>query len=117
MQSVAPRVRYGSAWMSGIPVVVLDGRSSLPQDWFKFAEVTSLIKNGVDGIVATSATQAREVLSRLLADKEYARSIGSNGRRSAISAFGVDHISRQWDDFLSEFRPHMSVRLARNYSR
>jgi hypothetical protein len=94
-------LNFMEAWMSGIPVVVLDGRSFLPPDLFKFAEVTSLIQGGVDGMIVTSVAQARDVFALMLDDRELARSIGTNGRRSAIATFGMVPISRQWDDFLS----------------
>lgn len=99
-------LNFMEAWMSGIPVVVLDGRSFLPPDLFKFAEVTSLINAGIDGMIVTSVEQARDVLSRFLDDREFARSIGTNGRHSAVATFGIDNISHQWDDFLSALKSH-----------
>ena len=94
-------LNFIEAWMSGIPVIVLDGRSVLPADYFRFAEVTSLINGGTSGMIVTSVSQAKDVIAYLLDNIELAGAIGTNGRAAATAIFGVENISKQWNEFLA----------------
>jgi hypothetical protein len=94
-------LNFMESWMSGIPLVVLDGRSVLPASTFKFAEIFHLVDHGRNGFIVSSPQQAKEVISSLFADQEMAREIGQRGRETASSLFGLPKIGRLWSEFLS----------------
>lgn len=87
-------LNFMEAWMAGIPVVVVT--EGLPAH----AEIPRLVRDGVDAILAPSATAARDALSRLLADHALAARIGAAGRESATRIFGNAAIAPQWQALL-----------------
>jgi hypothetical protein len=94
-------LNFIEAWMSGIPVIVLDGRSAHPPETFRFAEVLSLVEHGRNGFLASSVNEARQFISALLADRQVAHAIGQEGHIAACSLFGAPTIAALWNEFLS----------------
>ena len=88
-------LNFIEAWMSGIPVIVLDGRNSHPPETFRFAEVQSLIEHGRKRILASTVEEARQFISALLADRQVAQAIGQEGRLAASSLFGDSQRSQR----------------------
>jgi glycosyltransferase involved in cell wall biosynthesis len=86
-------LNFIEAWMTGIPVVSLGPR-------FNTYEVCDLIDHGVNGFYFDDLEALKRCLNRLLADREYAKSIGRAGREKAIQIFGKDKIKQQWVNFL-----------------
>ncbi len=85
------------AWISGIPVVVLDAGFQRN----RFFEIPSLIQHGETGFVFSEEEEARAMLMQLVDDPELAGRIGSAGRQRATELFGTDAIAPQWHDFLT----------------
>jgi hypothetical protein len=92
---------FMEALMTGIPVVAL-GNELWDTKFFKMDvyEVDKIIQNGVNGYVSNNLNDLREAVELLLEDKELARRIGEEGRKTAVSLFDKDIIRSQWKDFL-----------------
>src|SRR4051794_28412909 len=94
-------LNFIEAWMSGIPVIVLDGRNAHPPETFRFAEVQSLIEHGRNGFLASTVEEARQFITALLTDQQAAHTVGQEGRAAASALFGTPTIAALWDEFLS----------------
>jgi hypothetical protein len=92
---------FVEAWMTGIPVVSLSRtRGTLAGNGTY--ELDQLIIHGKNGFLVDSAGDARQILDRLLADYDLAKSISEQARRDATRTFGVHTISAQWRHFLAD---------------
>ena len=86
------------AWMSGIPMVVLDQGV----ERHRFFEIPHLINPEVDGYVCEDDAEARAVIQTLQEDHELGARVGAAGRASAINLFGAETIGPQWQALLTE---------------
>lgn len=90
--------------MTGTPLVCVGPKLGNPHGWFKdltdIYEVPHIIKNGVNGFFADDIDEARGYVKMLLNDRELAKTISINGRKTAISLFDKNSIKGQWDEFL-----------------
>jgi len=87
-------LNFIEALMSGLPLVAF--RFDQPHRYY---EIPALLEAG-GGMVASSVEEARGFLGRLLEDESFARNESQKSRVIAIEHFGLDRISRQWDDLL-----------------
>ena len=91
--------------MTGIPVVALGPQRGndpeiLGQELY---EVSDLITHGQDGFYSDDAVELKQIFDDLLADHDYARRIGEQGRKKAIEISGKETIKREWKDFLLNY--------------
>ena len=86
------------AWMSGIPVVVMD----LGFYRHRYFELPGLIQHGVTGFVCSNVADMRATIARLQADQSFGSTIGQAGREAAIRLFGFENIAEQWRDFFEK---------------
>lgn len=90
---------FAEAWMAGTPVVHV-GEEVLRRAFSTLTfEVPELIKNGVDGFIVNSVTEARAALTSLKLDKELAYSVSRQGIASAERYFGWDRGLHEWGTF------------------
>ena len=85
------------AWICGTPVVAIGPALA----GFNI-EVPYLIENGVNGFTSDSLVELRNYVSDLLNDRDLAKQIGGEGRKSAIELFGKEKIKHQWKVFFEE---------------
>jgi hypothetical protein len=90
-------LNFIEAWMSGIPVVVLDAGAHRD----RFFEIVHLIQHGVTGLVCFDVETAREAIAGLQADPARSERIGRAGRDAAIALFGADTVKAEWQALLS----------------
>ena len=90
-------LNFIEAWMSGIPIVVLDAGAQRD----RFFEIAHLIRHGVDGFVCSDPESAREAIATLQADPALGERIGQAGRASAIALFGDSVIKAEWQALLA----------------
>lgn len=79
------------AMMLGMPVVALAA-----------TEVSSVLRNGENGIAATSYELLLADMHRLLADMSLARHLGERGRRTARERFGIGRFVADWNSVFAE---------------
>jgi hypothetical protein len=94
-------LNFIEAWAAGIPVVAYDEPS-----WHRLPfhrplsrrlfEVPDLLRDGVDGFVATSPRAAHARLRALLADRDHAAAIGAQGRARALQLFSKQKAWQDW---------------------
>ena len=89
-------LNFIEAWMSGIPVVVLDAGARRN----RFFEITHLIRHGVNGLICSDVETAREAIGGLQADPAWGERIGRAGRDAAIALFGADTVKAEWQALL-----------------
>jgi glycosyltransferase involved in cell wall biosynthesis len=90
-------LNFIEAWMSGIPLVVLDAGARR----HRFFEIAHLIRHGVDGFVCSDPETTREAIATLQADPALGERIGQAGRASAIALFGDSVIKAEWQALLA----------------
>lgn len=94
---------FMEASMAGIPVVAIGPNLANTLYHDKTYEVHELIgTSGEAGFWSDNVDELREYCKMLLEDVNLAKSIGAKGRARAISLFGRDSISKQWDEFLNK---------------
>lgn len=90
------------AMMTGIPMICV-GKKIVEEDplldRINYYEISDIIRNGVNGFVSDNINELRDNIHLLLEDKELARSIGDNGRKTAIELFGKEKIKQEWNTF------------------
>jgi hypothetical protein len=96
-ENVPYTLNFIEAWMSGIPLVVLDAGARR----HRFFEIAHLIRHGVDGFVCSDPETTREAIATLQADPALGERIGQAGRASAIALFGDSVIKAEWQALLA----------------
>ncbi|WBO22437.1 glycosyltransferase [Sphingomonas abietis] len=89
-------LNFMEALMTGMPVVAVDFAPA-----HIFYEIPALLAHGA-GIVAKTVKEARAVLTTLLSDESYARSVSAKARARAIELFSTEHIGAQWNAVFQE---------------
>lgn len=84
LRSPMPRAR-GEAMLCGVPTVSARNH-----------DVDLFIRNGVNGFFAGDADELREQLLYLARNRDAARRIGLEGRRTALEIFNLDRFLAQW---------------------
>lgn len=77
------------AMMLGIPVVGL-----------ATTELSTIIRNGYNGFIHTDMELLARNMHLLLHDKELAKEIGMNGRRTALERFGIERFAQDWEKLI-----------------
>lgn len=88
------------AMMTGIPVVAAGPSFSMQIYQQATNEISDIIQNGRNGYVGNSVSEIHDYIEDLLEDKEKAKEMGENGRRTAIQLFAKNKIRQEWTDFL-----------------
>lgn len=66
------------------------------------ANDTSPIVNGENGFISDSISCLREKIQYLLANKEEAKHLGENGRRTVKEKFGLDNFIEKWETAITD---------------
>lgn len=106
---------YGGTWpspytlagiealMTGIPIVAIGKTIAesvvAEQDRIDYYEMPDIIKNGENGFISDSISELRDSVHKLLEDKELAKRIGAEGRKTAIRLFDKDKVKQEWKNF------------------
>lgn len=94
-------LNFIEALMTGIPIVAVGSYlANLNEIEGAFQYEVSTILNGFNGYVADSIPRLREFVEKLLKDKEIAKYVGDNGRKTAIKLFGKSSVKEEWRKFL-----------------
>jgi glycosyltransferase involved in cell wall biosynthesis len=86
------------AMMLGIPVVGL-----------ATTELTTVIKDGVNGFIHTDISYLIEKMHELLADKELAKRIGEEGKKTALRRFNIKRFTDDWENLFQEVKANGST--------
>jgi glycosyltransferase involved in cell wall biosynthesis len=78
------------AMMAGLPIVAL-----------ATTEMVTVIKDGVNGFISTDLDYLARRMGELLRDREMARQLGLEARRTALARFGIERFAADWDAALS----------------
>ncbi|WP_238311211.1 glycosyltransferase [Methylobacterium organophilum] len=92
------------AMMTGVPIVAMnvDAISEEAHSWARSVyEVPHIIEHEKSGFLASTASEARTYLMRLISDRELAKNIGDAGRARAIELFDESVIAEQWRNLLA----------------
>jgi glycosyltransferase involved in cell wall biosynthesis len=84
--------------MLGIPVVGL-----------ATTELSTVIRDGVNGFIHTDISYLIEKMQQLLADQELAKKIGEEGRRTALKRFNIKRFTEDWEKLFNEVKANGSI--------
>src|SRR5690606_37056235 len=73
------------AMMLGVPVVAL-----------ATTELAVTIQNGKNGFIHTDVNYLKEKMNLLLEDRELAKKIGEEGRKTALELFNIQRFTMEW---------------------
>ena len=79
------------AMMTGMPVVAL-----------ATTEMTTVVKDGVNGFLDTDPRRLIERMQILLEDRQLARRLGQEARRTALQRFNIERFVADWNDAFAE---------------
>jgi glycosyltransferase involved in cell wall biosynthesis len=85
------------AMMLGIPVVGL-----------ATTELTTVIRDGVNGFIHTDISYLIEKMQLLLADQQLAKRIGEEGRKTALKRFNIKRFTQDWEKLFNEVKANGS---------
>jgi glycosyltransferase involved in cell wall biosynthesis len=85
------------AMMLGIPVVGL-----------ATTELPTVIRDGVNGFIHTDISYLIEKMNELLEDKELAKKIGEEGKRTAMKRFNIARFTDEWEQLFEEVKANGS---------
>ncbi len=92
---------FMEALMVGTPVVAVNREMANIIYDFDFYEVDEILTT-IDGIICGSLEEMKQKTNDLINDHAYAQEISNRQRFLAISLFGKEKITKQWEDFLNE---------------
>lgn len=91
------------AMMTGIPMVCIGKQLAeevVPQpDQIDYYEIPDIIRDGYNGFISNNINELRDNIHQLLENQDLAKSIGENGRKTAIELFGKEKIRSEWEEF------------------
>lgn len=96
-------LNFIEAFMTGIPMVCI-GKSVAnidPLAGIDSYEVDRIIKNGVNGFISNEVPELKEMVQRLLFDRDLGKRIGDAGRQTAIELFGKESVKSAWAEFFN----------------
>jgi hypothetical protein len=97
------RFFFHPARYTSLGLAVLEAMAvGLPIVGLATTELVTVIRNGVNGYLATDPEALVEPMHRLLADPDHARRLGGEARRTAESRFGIARFARDWDAVFRE---------------
>jgi len=91
------------AMMTGIPVVAVGddiGNGDMFPDQ-KTYEATSIIQDGISGLIGNTPAELHDKMDPLLKDLRKAQAISAFGRARAIELFGKAKIKSEWEEYLN----------------
>lgn len=92
------------AMMTGIPMVCVGrglGNGSMFRDQQTY-EIPDIIEFGVNGYISDDIELLREAVRLLMQDWQFAKGIGTYGRKTAIDLFGKAKIKAEWQAYLTK---------------
>jgi len=89
------------AMMVGLPIVAL-----------ATTEMSTVIRDGVNGFIDTSAGRLIERMRALLRDRDLARTLGEQARRSALERFNIARFVDDWNAAFAEVTGEKNERFA-----
>jgi glycosyltransferase involved in cell wall biosynthesis len=89
------------AMMVGLPIVAL-----------ATTEMVTVIRDGRNGFIDTSVERLAERMRILLEDRDLARSLGTEARRTALERFNIDRFVADWNDAFAQVTGLWSERSA-----
>jgi glycosyltransferase involved in cell wall biosynthesis len=89
------------AMMVGLPIVAL-----------ATTEMVTVIRDGRNGFIDTSVERLAERMRILLEDRDLARSLGTEARRTALERFNIDRFVADWNDAFAQVTGLWSARSA-----
>jgi hypothetical protein len=89
------------AMMVGLPVVAL-----------ATTEMVTVIRDGLNGFIDTDPARLVERMRALLADRELARALGAQARRTALERFNIGRFVADWNAALAEVTGVSNARFA-----
>ncbi|HEV2108558.1 MAG TPA: glycosyltransferase, partial [Thermomicrobiales bacterium] len=96
---IAPyRFLFSPIRYTSLPLAVVEAMTiGMPVVALATTELPAVIEDGVSGFVSCDPAVLIDRMRRLLADPEYAASIGATARAVARGRFGLDRFTRDWN--------------------
>lgn len=91
------------AMMTGTPIIAVGPLHGNGIDMFPDQttyEIPDIISDGINGYVSDDPEQLRQMISRLINDRDKAAAISAFGRNRAIELFGKSKIKAEWKAYL-----------------
>jgi glycosyltransferase involved in cell wall biosynthesis len=85
-------IRYTSLGLAVLEALM----QAIPVVGLATTEMSTVIRNGENGIVNTNITELITGMKRLLEDKNYAETLGRNGRATALKRFNIQRFINDW---------------------
>lgn len=89
---------FVEAWVAGQPIVAFGENQWQSPNY----ELKTLIDNDVNGFYSDNLDEVAEYTNMLCENKKKAKELSIASRAKAVSIFGRETISRQWDEFIRE---------------
>jgi glycosyltransferase involved in cell wall biosynthesis len=89
---------FVEAWVMGIPQVIFGKELWNTQTY----EVGELVTHGENGFIANTIDEAINHIDILMKNYDLARYISENSREKAVSIYGREVLSQQWQKFFKE---------------
>lgn len=89
-------IRYTSLGLALLEAMTL----GMPIVGLATTELSTIIRNGENGFIATDEAQLHDAMRLLLADRRLAFAIGMAGRETALARFGIARFADDWDRLL-----------------
>ena len=96
-------VYFNTSNDSPLPMSLLEAMScGCPVVTTDTCGIASVIKHGVNGLVANTADEATAAIRMLLTDKELANNLGENARQTILDRFSQDRFVSEWNEIFSK---------------
>jgi glycosyltransferase involved in cell wall biosynthesis len=87
-------IRYTSLGLAVLEALM----QAVPVVGLATTEMTTVIRNGENGILNTDIGELISGMKHLLDDKNYAESLGRNGRETALKRFNIHRFINDWEN-------------------
>jgi glycosyltransferase involved in cell wall biosynthesis len=87
-------IRYTSLGLAVLEALI----QAVPVVGLATTEMSTVIRNGENGILNTDIQELIAGMQRLLDDKNYAESLGRNGRATALKRFNIQRFINDWEN-------------------
>jgi glycosyltransferase involved in cell wall biosynthesis len=87
-------IRYTSLGLAVLEALI----QAVPVVGLATTEMSTVIRNGENGILNTNIEELISGMRRLLDDKNYAESLGRNGRATALQRFNIQRFINDWEN-------------------
>lgn len=87
-------IRYTSLGLAVLEALI----QAVPVVGLATTEMTTVIRNGENGLLNTDIPELISGMKRLLDDKNYAETLGRNGRATALKRFNIQRFIHDWEN-------------------